>query len=114
MGAFSMDLRIRAVRAIDTGKSIPQAAQELQVSERWISKLLKQRRDGLGLAPQYAGRCGRPPKISSADQARLRDDVAKFPDASLPQRVARLKLPIKEVQTWRWLARLGITHKKRR
>ena len=99
MGAFSMDLRVRAVRAIDAGKTLAQAAAELQVSERWIYKLLKQRRDGLGLEPQYAGRCGRPRKFTVADEQRLREDVLKFPDATLPERVERLKLPVKEVQT---------------
>jgi transposase len=114
MGAFSMDLRVRTARAVDSGKPIPQVAQELQVSERWIFKLLKQRRDGHGLEPQYAGHCGRPRKFSVADEERLRQDVRSFPDATLPERVERLKLPVKEVQTWRWLSRLGITHKKRR
>ena len=114
MAAFSMDLRIRAVRAVDAGKSVAQTAQELQVSERWVHKLIKQVRDGLGLEPQYAGRCGRPRKFTKDDEQRLIQDVQAFPDSTAPERVERLKLPVKALQAWRWLVRLGMTHKKRR
>ena len=113
MAAFSMDLRIRAVRAVDSGKPVSQVAIELQVSERWVFKLLKQRRDGRGIEPQYAGRCGRPRKFTSDHEQRLIQDVQSFPDSTLPERVVRLKLPVKALQVWRWLIRLGITHKKR-
>jgi len=114
MAAYSMDLRIRAVGAIDAGKPASQVANELQVSERWVFKLLKQRRDGLGLKPLYAGRCGRPRKFSKDDEQRLIQDVRAFPDSTAAERVERLKLSVKALQAWRWLIRLGITHKKRR
>jgi transposase len=101
------------VRAVDEGRPVAQVAQELQVSERWVYKLLKQRRAGKGLEPQYAGHCGRPRKFSADHERYLLQDVRHFPDATLEERVERLQLPVKAVQTWRWLRRLGLTHKKR-
>jgi transposase len=112
MGAFSMDLRVRAMRAVDAGTPVSQAARELQVSERWVRKLRQQRREGCGIEPQYPGHCGRPRKFLPEDEQRLREDVRTFPDATLAERVERLRLPVKVAQTWNWMRRLGMTHKK--
>lgn len=117
MEAYSLDLRERVVRAVDGGMSRVGAADRFSVSNAWVGKLLRQRRDGGSLAPRpHAG--GTPPALDDAGLAALREQVEADPDATLAElsdRLARdagVRAGVNPV--CRALRRLGLPLKKRR
>lgn len=84
----SADFRERLVAAIDAGLSPSEAAQRFRVSVRTIYRWLARHRRGEALADRP--RSGRPPKLSPAQYAVLRELVQAQPDATLPEHAARL------------------------
>ncbi len=112
MEAYSMDLRQRVVQACDAVEGTRrEIAACFQVSESWIRRLLKRRRETGSIAPLPGGR-GPEPMISGARRERLQKLVQEHPDATLGelQRRLRLKCGVSTVQ--RALKRLGLSYKK--
>jgi transposase len=84
--AYSLDLRERAVRALDAGHAAPEVAELFGVSERTLFRWKAQRRMGGSLAPGTSP--GQAPKIGPAQHDALRTQVAAHADATLAQHVA--------------------------
>src|SRR5436190_8393671 len=85
MKAYSEDLRIRVLAALDGGMSQAQAVSTFQVSgssiRRWRGQLA-----ALGhLHPKRPP--GRPRKIGRSTETRLRAQLNATPDATLPEHV---------------------------
>ena len=115
MKAYSEDLRIRVLAALDGGMSCAQAARTFQVSGSSIDRWRAQR-SALGhLRPKRP--TGRPRRIGPSLETRLQSQLNASPDATLPEHIS----------TWthdqgaslsRWtmsraIARLRISRKKR-
>jgi transposase len=115
MKAYSEDLRIRVLAALDGGMSRAQATRTFQVSGSSIDRWRAQR-SALGhLRPKRSP--GRPRKIAPTAETRLRAQLRASPDATLPEHIS----------TWadqqgaslsRWtmsraIARLRFSRKKR-
>jgi transposase len=114
MKAYSTDLRERVLAACDARDGTrDQIAKRFSVSESWIRKLLRQRRDTGSIAPRPHGG-GRTPAFDAAAGARLREAVRAAADATLEElgRAAGVDCSVPAV--CRALIRLGITRKKSR
>ncbi len=108
--AFSMEMRNKALAAVDAGKPYGEIAAILGVSTRWISGLATKRRRGqsleLGKSP------GRPRQL---DDRRVAQVVAARPDGTLADFRKTLRRPKVSLTTvWRAARRVGYTHKKSR
>jgi transposase len=111
--AYTMDLRSRVIGAYDRGEGTQiEVAERFEVSERWIQKLLRQRRqrDSIGPLPRNSGR---KPKVAGAKVALLKEALAQRPDASLEELRAACGVQGSPMCIFRALHRLGITRKKR-
>ena len=114
MEALSIQLRTRVLWAYDDGKGTQvELAQRFDVSERWIQKLLRQRRESNSITPlPWNG--GRKPLVRGEKTARLLDAIAKTPDASLLELRNGCEIEGSPMCVFRALRRLQITRKKRR
>lgn len=112
MDAYSMDLRKRVIAAYDQGEGTQaELAKRFKLTERWIQKLFRQRRETGSIAPKPHRR-GRKAKISGAKEERLKKAVAKTPDASLDELRDRCGVDGSRMCIFRALRRLRITRKK--
>lgn len=84
MEAYSLDLRRRVVDAVDAGLSRLEVASRFRVSNAFIGKMLRQRRDSGNLAPKGHGG-GAPRKINPPAEEHLRQAVQQTPDATLAE-----------------------------
>ena len=92
MEAYSLDLRERVARACDEEQETRQdTAERFGVSESFIRKLLRRRRDSGSLAPLPHGG-GRRPALDERGRAVLRELVDRQPDATLEQLKTRLQM----------------------
>jgi transposase len=113
MEAYSMDLRVRVVAAVDAGEhNQEEIAQRFQVSSRWIRKLLRRRELTGSIAPLPHGG-GQPPKLDTEAEARLRQQVHEQPDATLEELKALCGATVSRMTIWRAVQRLGLTRKKK-
>lgn len=112
MAAYSMDLRVRMVAACDARDGTrAEIAARFSVSEAWIRKLLRQRRDTDSIAPRPHGG-GRRPAFDAAAAARLHQAVRDDNDATLAERAEAAGVACSPAAVFRALDRLGITRKK--
>src|SRR3954467_9822745 len=85
MTTYSMDLRERVARAIDTGEGTQeQIAERFSVSSRWIRSLLARRAATGSIAPKPHGG-GPSPLIRGETAATLRAAIDQAPDATLEE-----------------------------
>jgi transposase len=117
MEAIEIDLRERVLGAIDQGKSRVETAKRFEVSNAWIGKLLRQRRDTGSIAPlPHAG--GNPPAVAGEDLEALRAEVERKPDATLDELRKFLAdergVGCSQMAVCRALRRLGLPLKKSR
>jgi transposase len=114
MKAYSTGLRQRVIAACDARDGTrQQIAARFTVSESWIRKLLRQRRDTGSLDPKPHGG-GRQPAFDREGSARLREAVRVANDATLQELARAAGVACSEAATCRTLARLGLTRKKSR
>ena len=114
--AYSQDLRERVFALCDAGDAVGEVAEALCVSVSYVSKALSRRRD-TGETSARPQRCHVPPKLFGLYDA-IRAEVTSRPDATL----AELRRWLGEAHgvsasdglMHGTLARLGLTHKKRR
>jgi transposase len=112
--AYSSDLRMRVVGAYDRGEGTQaQLAECFEVSERWIQKLVRQRRAQGSIVP-LPRNSGRKAKIRGEKLVVLREAIAKTPDASLDELRDACGVDGSRRGVFRALQRLQITRKKRR
>jgi len=114
MKAYSTDLRQRVVAACDARDGTrAQIAARFSVSESWIRKMLRQRRDTGSIGPKPHGG-GRESAFDPDADARLREAVRADADATLEGLARRAGVSCCASAVHRALARLGITRKKSR
>ena len=114
MTTYSMDLRERAVKAVEKeGLTKVEAAKRFGVTDRWIRSLLQRKRETGSIAPKPHGG-GMPLKLSEAQMERLRGLVDKDPGATLAELRKRMRVSCCMMTISRALERLGFTRKKSR
>ena len=86
MRAYSEDLRLRIVAAVDGGMSRSGAARVFGVGRATVKRYLALRRQTGGLAPRP--RHGPPPVVSAALAAALPPRLEAAPDATLAEHCA--------------------------
>ena len=111
----SADFRERLVAALDAGLVPSEAARLFGVDRRTVFRWRARHRHGESLAEKP--RSGRPPKLDPARYEQLRALVLTYPDATLPEHVARLAavtdVSLSPSHLSRLLAKLGLRLKKR-
>jgi transposase len=113
MQALSLDLRERVLAAYDAGEGKSrQLAIRFGVSDRWVRKLVRQRRETGSIAPKEYRR-GPMPKLNSRQRERLTLLAGEKPDLTLEQLRRRLQLRCSLVTIWRELKKAGFTFKRR-
>jgi transposase len=111
MKAYSHDLRVRVLKACDSGLSTREAAAKYEVSESWVRRL-KQRRRETGSIDPKPQRHGSPPKWAEHAES-IAEAVRRTPDASVEELRSRLGLPLSHATLWRAIKALGFTLKKK-
>jgi transposase len=110
MKPYSMDLRQRVLADCDAGLPTQDVAAKYTVSDSWVRKLKRRRRERGTAAPTQPRR---PPPRWAADADRLRAAVAGQPDLTLAELKARLHLAYSLATLWRATQALGLTLKKK-
>jgi transposase len=114
MKAYSIDLRLRVVAACDARDGTRERiAARFSVSESWVRKLLRQRREIGSIDPKPHGG-GRAPAFDDQAAGRLREAVRADDDATLEELAGVAGVTCCASAVHRTLARLGITRKKSR
>lgn len=117
MTAYSIDLRERVLAALDRGMSRPEVVTTFQVSLASLKRWHAARRDTGAFAPKPPSG-GPEPKLTPADDAELRVQVAAFPDATLAEHAERWNaahgISISQWTIGRAIRRLGLSRKKSR
>jgi transposase len=108
--AYSLDLRERIITDYDEGLRPSQIWRKYRVSESWIYKLLRQRRE-TGCIKARDGHGGRKSKIAGHSQA-LKAIVEKHPDATLAEIRDYLGIEVSIPTVWKALRQLQLTFKK--
>jgi transposase len=114
--AYSQDLRDRVFAAADDGAQVGEAAEMLQVSVSYVSKVLERRRTtGETSARPQGGHVV--PKLARLYEA-IRSHVTGRPDATIEELrawlLATYQVSASAGLIWHTLASLGLTHKKSR
>src|SRR4051794_20755566 len=114
MKASSTDLRQRVVAACDARDGTrPQIAARFSVSESWVRKVLRQRRDTGSIEPKPHGG-GRAPAFDAPASAQLRQAVRSDGDATLEGLGRAAGVACSPAAVYRALRRLGVTRNKSR
>ena len=117
MQAYSEDLRLRIVAAVDGGMPRSEAARTFGVGRATVKRYLALRRETGALAPRP--RRGPPPLVTAALAAALPPRLAARPDATLAEHCAWYEdttgVRVADTTMSRVIRRhLGWTRKKRR
>jgi transposase len=114
MRAYSLDLRLRIVAALETGQSVAEVAERFAVSGRTVRRYRHQWRTHGQL--QIRSSPGRPRRIGVDQEAALAAQVAAHPDATLAQHCqlwyAASGQRLSPAGMCRTLQRLRLTRKK--
>ena len=114
MKPYSMDLRERVVAGCDAREGTrEQIARRFGVSDGWIRKLLRRRRETGSIAP-LPQNPGRKPALNDRQRQRLRRLIERRPDATLKELREALGLKISIAALDRAVRGLGLTFKKKR
>ena len=115
MKAYSEDLRLRVVAAVDGGMPRSEAARVFGVSRATVKRYLALRRESGALAPRP--RRGPPPVRMAALAEALPPRLASHPDATLAEHCAWYEetsgVRVADTTMSRVIRRLGWTRKKR-
>lgn len=111
MEAYSMDLRVRVMADVDHGLPTVEAAKKYSVSQGWIRKLKRFRRN----TGSFAARTQRVSHATKLDAElpRLEKLVQERPDATLDELRQALGVQVGLATVWRALNRLQMTFKKK-
>jgi len=110
MPAYSMDLRVRALRDSDAGLTADEVAAKYQVSGSWV-RLLKQRRRETGEVAPRTQRHGPMAKLTPRLH-ELRALIEAQPDRTLEELQDALGTTASLATIWRAVTALGFTIKK--
>lgn len=117
MKAYSLDLRQRVVAAYEKGQSsIAEVAEQFNVGQTFVKKMLRQQREQGSVAPLAHGG-GRQPSLSEKEHRILRQKVKAQPDISLAELQehlsARVGVQVSVPTIHRSLRASGLSHKKK-
>jgi transposase len=117
MKAYSLDLRQRVVTAYEKGNnSIAEVAEQFNVGQTFVKKMLRQQREQGSVAPLAHGR-GRPPSLSEKEHRLLRQKVKEPPDVALAELQEHLSakagVTVSIPTIHRSLRRSDFSHKKK-
>ena len=117
MKAYSLDLRERVVAAYEQRRSsIAEVAEQFNVGQTFVKKMLRQKRDA-GTVALLAHGGGRPPSLSEKEHRLLRRKVKEQPDISLAELQEHLAnavgLAVSIPTIHRSLRRSTLSHKKK-
>src|SRR5262245_27325634 len=111
MVAYSLDLRVRVLAAVDADEGTQeQIAKRFRVSSRWIRKLLAQRAESGLIGPKPRG-AGRKRLIQGEVAESLRATIAEDPDATLHELREAIGFGGCLMTLWRTIKRLNLTRK---
>jgi len=114
MRPYSMDLRERVATACDAREGTRECTVDrFGVSDRWIRKLLQQRRETGSLAPRPR-HPGRKRALNDRQMERLRRRIQQHADATLKELRDWLGVAISLSALDRAVGRLGLSLKKSR
>jgi transposase len=112
--AYSLDLRERALRALDAGLAAAEIERTFGISQRTLFRWKAHRAAGRSLAPRTSP--GQAPRIGPARHDALRAQIATHADATLAQHCDRWQaatgVRVGIATMARTITRLGITLKK--
>ena len=112
MRAYSLDLRQRVLKDLDSGMKTKAVALKYSVSPAWVRRL-QQRRKATGQIGPTPQRYGRIPAWVRYETI-IRQVVQELPDATLEEYGQRMGLGISRAALARALNVLGLSRKKRR
>lgn len=114
--ALSTDLRLRVVKAVESGVTYEEAASIFEVGRASVSRWVRQWREKKNLEPRPCGGSKSPLDEEDASTV-LRWLVESDPDATLDELVSRLKaelgLQTNDSSVSAALSRMGLTRKKK-
>jgi transposase len=112
--AYSLDLRERALRALDVGLAAAEIERTFGISMRTLHRWRMRQAAGDDLRPRTSP--GRPPAIAPEQHGALRAQVAAHPDATLAEHCTLWRratdVTVSVAGMARTFRRLGITLKK--
>ena len=111
MAAYSMDLRARVARALDSGLKPEAVAARFDVSRAWVYRLAQRRRVTGSIAPRKQT-IFRRRSLTSDQEVRLVALITARPDATLAELQHALPTRAALSTLWRAIDRLGLTVKK--
>src|SRR3954462_9456119 len=113
MRPYSQDLRQRIVDTVQRGEgTIRQIAERFLVSVAFVTRLLQLHRSSGSVEPRPHGG-GNPAVLTPEDLERLREFIAKRPDATLRECAAHLGSSCSLATISRALSKLGLPRKKK-
>ena len=107
--AYSYDLRIRVIEAIDEGQAITRVSKDLKVGRTTIYKWLKQRDEQGHIRPKENWQKGHSHKIKDLEKFKV--FVEENKEKTLVE-LAKAWGGVKRMTIQRALKKLGFTHKK--
>ena len=110
--AYSMDLRLKVLAALDRGESQVSVARRFDLGLRTV-KRFKARRDAGRVEPDKTGP-KLPTKLTPEDDQLMRDMIAARPGITANELRAMLSVEVAECTVCRRLKKLGLTLKKSR
>ena len=108
--AYSMDLRLRVLQALDDGESIAAIARRFTVARSTVRDW-RDRRVAGRLEPDVTGPKDHV-KLTSADLQRMREAVAKEPGIASKQLIPLLSVTVVESTVCRALKKMNLSLKK--
>jgi len=110
-----IELRERAVSLVEQGNTHIEAARRLRVSIKFVSEMVRLKRETGALEPKSQGNPGRGKLIGLSDWVQNR--ITSQPDLTIDELTAELAtehgLNVHRSSVGRLLHRLGLSHKKR-
>jgi transposase len=111
MKPYSMDFRRSAAAARESGMSTAEVSETFGCSPSWVRRLMQRQRESGSLQPRAREQPDQH-KIDEQERWRLREFVARRPDATLGELIAALDLKVHPGTLSRTLAVMDLRLKK--
>lgn len=109
--AYAMEFREAVARAYDECGSSIEVAEQFQVSESWVRRLIQRRRETGSLAPRPL-KLPNNNKLDEQDLQRLAELIRQTPDMTLAELAAALDDKVSIPTVWRATQALALPLKK--
>lgn len=110
--AYSMDLRLRVLAALDDGHTVASVARRFDLGEDAV-RAYRRRRDATGSAEPLKTGPKKPIKLTPQDDAKMLELIEREPGVTLNAIRAQLSVEVAESTVCRRLKKLGISLKER-